>query len=71
MLELFANSAMGASLITAAVPLCSVPHAGGCGCGMGQGRPRRRRYRPVPPTVFNARLTPRRAVAFASIRLAH
>jgi diacylglycerol O-acyltransferase len=72
-LELFENSAMGASLITAAMP------------SVLRSALRRLRVWDVPPptqeapsadgplrpTVFTAPLTPRRAVAFASIRLSH
>ncbi len=72
-LELFENSATGASLITAAMP--AVLRAAlrrlrvWAGPGPTQEAPSIRG--PLRPTVFTAPLTPRRAVAFASIRLSH
>ncbi len=72
-LELFENTAMGASLITAAMP--TVLRAALRRLRVWDGpRPTQESpsiHGPLPPTVFTAPLTPRRAVAFASIRLSH
>ncbi len=71
-LELFENSAIGASLITAAMP--AVLRAALRRLRVWEG-PRRTHeapiHGPLRPTVFTAPLTARRAVGFASIRLSH
>ena len=71
-LELYENSVMGAWLVTAALP-DAIRAAGRLLRPPGQSEPPEASSvsGPVSPTVFNARLSPQRAVALASIRLSH
>jgi diacylglycerol O-acyltransferase / wax synthase len=73
MLELFENSALGASLVTAAVPavLRAARRRLRVWGGPGPSQEASSIGGTLPTTVFNVPLTPRRAVAFASIRLSH
>ncbi|MHA7648342.1 wax ester/triacylglycerol synthase domain-containing protein [Mycobacterium sp. ML4] len=71
--ELLENSVASAGLVAAAVP-AALDAAGRrlrATVGRGLGQETYPRDAPVPPTVFNAQPTSRRAVAFGSIRLSH
>ncbi len=71
--ELLENSVTGAGLLAAAVPaaLNDARRLLRATVGRGAQEETSARGAPIKPTVFNAQLTSRRAVAFGSIRLSH